>query len=920
MDPGFRLSIRMMRRLLEFAGCFCLALSVSGGQAALRDDFESPEPRWRDAGGDARYRVELRERIAEGAHSGARCEFLELIVLQAGTSIYLSYDIGQAPVIDETNVSLHVRGDRPGMQLLARVVFPRAVDPRTGRPASALISGSSYVRPGEWERLSLAGVKDQVEQQARVLRAQLKIPVETEQAYLDRVLVNAYVGTGATRVWFDDLEVAGIVSTGDVDRNVSSTRTVDDSNSAAAAMQVELRGQALLVGGKSFFPRIIEHRGEPPAFLQQLGFNTLRVREVPSLELLAEAKRLGMWIVCPPPQPPDLTNPYGAATGTSTADFGPQFAPVLAWDMGDQWTADQIEILKRWCEFVRRGDLPQPRPLLGGAVADLRMISRQVDVVEVRRLPLGTTFELSQYSDWLHERSRLTRPGTPLWATIQTEPTAVRLRQAQLLTDTPIGDLPLVESEQIRLMLYESMAAGVRGAYFESQSPLNTEDAAARYRAATLQLLNLELELVDPWTSSGTFVARVPGTDKDVSAALLQIDRGHLLLPMWTGEGAQYVPGQSSGLSVSFVVPGVPESVDVLEITPGGLRPLTRRRVAGGLKVTLDEFSVTSLVLLTQDPQVVAALARRLAQFGKPAAERQRSVVQAKLRLAEEVHMKLIGVAPRIAQAESWLTAANNSLGAADGRMAEGNLRDAYLEARRAMRPLALLERAHWKKAVEAGRANAGPFTASFTTLPQFWRMHQRLEATPKQSWNPILAGGDFESLEGTLAAGWRHYQHPQAGIRSDAELSAMPRRNPAAPQFGGVPNGAAAAAAAQPIRGRFCLRLAAEPLDQATAASLVETPPVWITSPGVSATAGQLLRFRGWVRVTDPIAGSLDGLVIFDSICGENGEERFTTANKWTQFTFYRVMPEDGVVTMTAALTGFGEVFLDDFTIEAVR
>src|SRR6185369_7789847 len=119
-------------------------------------------------------------------------------------------------------------------------------------------------------------IREQVEQQARVLRSQLRIPVETGQAYLDRVLVNAYVGTGATRVWFDDLEIGGVVtpSTAGVDANVSTTRIVGDEHASIDAAQVELRGQALLVGGKPFFPRIVEHRGEPPAFLQQLGFNT----------------------------------------------------------------------------------------------------------------------------------------------------------------------------------------------------------------------------------------------------------------------------------------------------------------------------------------------------------------------------------------------------------------------------------------------------------------------------------------------------------------------------------------------------------------------------------------------------------------------------------------------------------------------
>jgi cell division protein FtsQ len=69
------------------------------------------------------------------------------------------------------------------MQLLARVVFPRTIEPRTGQPLTALVSGAMYTRPGQWERLTLVNVREQVEQQARILRAQLRTQVETEQVF-----------------------------------------------------------------------------------------------------------------------------------------------------------------------------------------------------------------------------------------------------------------------------------------------------------------------------------------------------------------------------------------------------------------------------------------------------------------------------------------------------------------------------------------------------------------------------------------------------------------------------------------------------------------------------------------------------------------------------------------------------------------
>jgi len=919
MDPS-PMRQPALRQTLRAIGCGLLlvltAVFTTDARGALRDEFETQEPTWRDVGGDARYVVEQRRRVGDSPHSGRGCELWQ-IQSGDGTAIYLSYDIGRAPVIDELTAGVWLRSERAGIQVLARVVFPRSLEPNSQQPISALIPGTVYGRPGEWERLSVADFSKLVEQQARVLRAQLRTPVDTGQAYVDRLILNVYTGPVRNRIWLDDLEVTGVTSNAvgppvemlplaDNGRGmlspVSRPTTTDNGTPAEAVNSlVELKGQALMVRGKQFFPRIIEYQGEPLPFLQKLGFNTVRMRATPAREVLDEAAKLGLWIVCPPPQPPDLQNPYGAAAPPPAEAFGPWFAPVLAWNLGDGLTTESLDVLKRWAEFVRRSDLPRPRPLVCSPDADLRALSRQVDIVSMRRSPLGTSFELAEYGHWLRERSRLARPGTPLWTTVQTQPVRELMQQSQLLAISSPPVTPIIEAEQIRLMVFEALSGGSRGLHFDSQTPLDGTDQATRVRASSLQLINLELDLIDVWAASGVFVSHVVGSEKDISGALMQIDRGHLLLPMWTGKSAQFVPGQSAGAGITFVVPGVPETVEVFEITPGGMRPLPRQRVTGGVRITLDEFSLTSIILLTQDPQVVGAVGGRLNSVARRAVQLQREVSEAKLQMAERLQSELFPISPPVPKAGEWLRQARQALQGADTRLMQGNLRDGYLETRRVLRPLALLERAHWKNAADAaGSPTTTPFTSSFATLAEHWRMLGRLRTI--STWANILPGGEFENLDQILQNGWRHVQHPQEGVRAGADLAAGNRP------------------AERPNSGQFCLHLAAQPLTEAGVGALVETAPVWITSPPLNVTAGQVVHISGWVNVPKKIEGNRDGLLIFDSIGGDVLAERIQVTKGWQRFSYYRMVPLDGTLTLTTALTGFGDALVDDVLIEVAR
>jgi hypothetical protein len=326
--------------------------------------------------------------------------------------------------------------------------------------------------------------------------------------------------------------------------------------------------------------------------------------------------------------------------------------------------------------------------------------------------------------------------------------------------------------------------------------------------------------------------------------------------------------------------------------------------------MTIDEFSLTSLILLTQDPQVVGTIGRRLATVGPVIAQAQRAVAEEKVRAAESVQMQLRGVAPPLREADGWLYSANNSLRAADARLAAGALREGYLETRRALRPIALLERTQWARAVEmsGGSPIVGPFTASFASLPEHYQMWRRIQ--PIRTWQDVLPAGEFENLELLMSSGWRHYQFGQDGVESEADLTRS-NRDAKAPAVG-------EAYAPQPTT--YCLRLAARPTDGRASNGMLESSPLWVESPPIGVRAGQLLRISGKVSVRGSITGSFDGLVIYDSIGGDVLAQRFDRTEGWRQFSYFRIAPLDGDIRLTAALTGLGEALIDDLRVEVAQ
>lgn len=875
---GFSLSAALMA---------CAVCQAAAAQETLDRGFEGTETSWQFAEAAAPYRVEAHRRTSENPHGGAGCEVVRFAAGNGGY-IHLALDIPPARVISEFRPSVWVRANRPGVRLLGRVVFPRTADEK-GKPLVRLLAGTVYQQQGAWQQLRLDQLPKLVEQVVRPMRAQYGSHIDVHEAYVDRLVLNVYSGPGDTQVAIDDLELPHSVSA------AQTARPAARAVAATARRRVELIGSVLLVDGHPFFPRMIDYQGESLTYLKQLGFNVVRLATAPPDAFLADAKRAGLWLVCPPP-------PVPKDDEAETAPFDHRYDCVLAWYLGQGLTARELEAMRGWVDRIRRADEDANRPLVCDPADEIAQYARLLGsegILALRRYVLGTTFELADYTRWLRMRPRLGVPGMPVWATIETQYSQEHYDQISMLSAGQAPD-PAANYEQIRLLTQAALTAGVRGLWFTSRSPLDAKDPASRLRATILALVNLDLDLIHDWAAAGTITSGISaanpaGQNPGITGATIQASHTRLLLPLWAGTGAQYAPDQLAGNAITFVVAGAPEDHSVYELTAGGLRSLDSKRLVGGVHVKQNEFGVTSMIMLT-DQVAVGATTKRLWAAAPRAAQLNRDLAVQKFNYVTEVDRQLARLADRVLNSPRLFSLARNDLGEAERNFAARDWLATCASAQRAMRPLRLVERGHWEKAVASlGSPASSPLVASFGEIPYHWLLAREMERLGRS--RTLLEQGDLELDSAAWKAGWRPFKHNQPG------LTAMCYFDPK-----------------EHYSGEKSLHLSVKPLNLEAPPLFVESPPLWVTSPTIMAETGQRFRIHGWVKVSAPIEASLDGLMILDSLGREPLAERIGKTSGWKEFTLYRAAPTSGAWSLTIALTGIGDAWIDGLTIEALR
>jgi hypothetical protein len=884
-------------------------VTTAGRAADLRDGFDDEaaamDRRWSVAESDALPQVLRQERSRESPHAGPACERL-VLENGRGTVLRLDYPIGPAALIDELQGSVWVRAQRPDVRLAVRVVLPRSVSRVTGRPVETLLVGDRTRDVDRWECLEVGRLPAALAGQLPALRLEHGPDTDPAGAVATHLVLDLDGSPGRHEIAIDELRVAGCVAVGSADA-AARPRQVDPAVvpvSTVAPVPADppagLTRGVIEVGGLPFFPRSIEHNGEPLATLAELGFNCVQLPVPATADLLSEARRVGLWVICPPPPIPDID--------VRDPDALPalrHWDRVLMWDLGTGLSTVDLETVAERGRRLRACDLRAGRPLIAGVDAGLRDLSRHVDLLVARRTVLGTSLEFVDYLQWLRQRTLLARPGTPFLASLATEIDPRAAAQAAALAGVGARDV-LIDPESLLLAAQATVAAGARGILFTSSARLDGDGRGSQRRAAAVRAMNLRMRLLEPWGAAGRFAANATTSDPEVQAVVVEASRARVVLA-WRGvQGAQIAARRYGGgdlprddAPLTLLVPGVPEAHQAWELAPGGLRPLRQRRVTGGVSVTLDSFLASTAVLFSGDAAITGHMQERVRDIGPQELASWRGLAALGLADTADLLGRLPAQAfsgpPPVAAAQMLSTA--NTLAAEGEVLVAANPAAAVERYRRSAAITGQFQRRIWENGVRAdGSMVASPLASSVATVAEQWAfVGARQAATPGPE---LLVGGGMERIEDLAASGWRHFAHPAPGVGTAVEI-----------------------AQAGPASGSGCLRLVVTPEDPQSPPAAIETPPVWVTTPPLTVPTGKLVEITAQVRVTAPITASVDGLLVFDSLAGPALAERVGPTGSWRRLVLQRIATADAEpLVVTFALTGVGAAEIDDVSVRTIE
>ena len=358
----------------------------------------------------------------------------------------------------------------------------------------------------------------------------------------------------------------------------------------------------------------------------------------------------------------------------------------------------------------------------------------------------------------------------------------------------------------------------------------------------------------------------------------------------------------------------MPETYDKIHLTPGVLERIPSQRIAGGTVLQINDASMNSLVLMTENGAFRGRIERRARDFGSTMSRLALDLAKMRLDSDEKTFLMLKQAADsktipdwgddnlplvQVYEQETLLKSTRHEIELGEDLFKRGDHSHAYLLAELATRGIRGAERDMWVTAIRAdANRSLTPVSTCFPTIPFYISMFNSFQNATQGP--EMLLYGDFECpYVNWKGVGWRHEQHQwEKDITGFAFLSEHPRP-------GGV--------------GKRSLNLKVGSAKPPESNVQVETAPIWITTPGIPVSTGQLLCVSGWIYIEEQLKGTADGLIVWDSIGGDTLALRFNKTNGWRQFVFYRYVPTDGLFETRFYLSGIGEAWIDDISIRPI-
>ena len=861
---------------------FTYSISLFG---QVQDSFESTEVAWHRVESDGQVITTAHRHDSLVFHHGKQSEYLELIAGQS-THIHYAYNTPHIRLIDELSPSVWVRANRNHVQIIATVVLPRTFDPQTKRPLEVQVYGDAYTMAGSWQRLAISKIYSQLKSKVPSLRSQHGPNVDAGQAYIANIMLNTYSAPGKLQLWIDEFEM----QTPRVTNNSLAPANFQQPSSSNSASfnenenQITIQESVLMVNGFPFMPKVIEHNGESLEFLQTLGFNTVALKQFPAIQQLETARRLGLKLITPP----NLNNELTASANVS---------PILCWNLGDSLKSSDLTKIKNQTSQLNQLPNAIHRPLIGTIQSGFQDISRYTDICQLSWQPLFSGLSIDHSTQQLFQAVGELRRGRNVWVKVPSQiPGTVLQQQHALINSQPEQNTQkrlstIIGYDQLSMVVNRALALGARGIHIQSLSRLDQTDEDTMQRRRILERLNNELDIIAPWIAAGTTIGEVELNRDDITVYMTQTSRARLVWVFSNYAYQQIVSPPVYKQTLEFKMSGVPVTYRPYHVSYGGIQRLRGSREASNI-VSLTQESNVSRIVLTADPLVRDFIQRKIYEHRNRTLQLTYDMLQQEIMRLQPLTRVRPPKAATIESITRPYEQAQASLQKARKHVSTNEWDVAYQLLTNSEDLLRQTQLAAWNHTLgNQTQATGNPLTLGITSLPEYFMAERQLRNS-QWSANQLKAGG-METLNRLQAAGWQHHRHPNHTVQSLVELT---------PHF--------------PREGTSSLRIQAWTMEQSSTPSFLESP-VWITSPKVSVQRGDVLHFRGWVNITEPLQHHGDGLVIYDSIGGITMADRFHHTTGWQPFSLLRVAPEDGSVQLTFALMGLGEAMIDNISIQ---
>lgn len=812
---------------------------------------------------------------------------------------------------DDFVATAKVGANFTGIQLALRLVMPGQIDPRTGQPLTALVTGDTLQKSGIIRNLSVAGNEKTVQAALRKLRAETFAEgINADGAYFDGCVLIAEVHQGQSFVEVSDTKFGPVVHVPDMKSSIAPTET------GMTHIPVQVNRDSVSMGDRSVYLRMLPDHGESIGFLQRLGVNAVWVSDLADTERMEQLIRNDIVVVATPPHPEfDPADFRVPLQGLPPLDVTHPLPSV--WYLGTHVTADQMAHLLAWGREVRSADRKLPRPLMADVKSLEGVASRQIDFVGISQHAIGGATSFGRARNQSHIRQHSSAHLTLPWEWIQTEidpaVSAWRLKN---------GFQPaVVEPEQILMQSVAVLSSGCRGAGFWKTGLLESADGQPSETALAIELASLHLQILEPFLVKGRVeghigvsVTQDPSPVTGVAAmvhvagsqaseysslvvkpdgAVINSQGASLILMSYWDEASQLVPQELYTAEATATVSAT-ETASAWQLTATGVRGLRRQPTAGGLHLQIRDFDQMAIVLVSSNPDDRNLLEQRIHQTAERAANLFVDLATLKLdrvrRTCAEVE-RIVGADASAAQlfsrSESMLANARRSLSVRDFPGTEKY-------ARTCMRELRRIQARYWYRAVQSlPTPMASPHGTAFSALPDHWSMMARVQRGVASE--NLVPSGSFESLRQLANGAWLPVSPQEKTYQTNADIVSEDQGS------------------------NQVLRLRTWQLDDNQVGD-ISRPSLLIRSPEISVKRGAVYEISGRVKLGQSVLTVMPRpFALFDSDLGPEYSVRPSLERSWRTFRIYRQPSESGPLKLWMAVHGAAEVFLDDLNVREV-